>query len=34
MHDHNGSNGVDHSGDLNKVLLIGNPNVGERSSAC
>jgi ferrous iron transport protein B len=29
MHDHNGSNDVDHSGDLNKVLLIGNPNVGK-----
>jgi len=29
MHDHNGSKDVDHSGDLNKVLLIGNPNVGK-----
>ncbi len=29
MHDHNGSNDVDHSGDLNKILLIGNPNVGK-----
>ena len=29
MHHHNGSDTADRHGDLNKVLLIGNPNVGK-----
>jgi ferrous iron transport protein B len=29
MHNHNGSDAADRHGDLNKVLLIGNPNVGK-----
>jgi ferrous iron transport protein B len=29
MHNHDGSDAVDRHGDLNKVLLIGNPNVGK-----
>ncbi len=29
MHNHNGSDVADRHGDLNKVLLIGNPNVGK-----
>ena len=29
MHHHDGSDAADRHGDLNKVLLIGNPNVGK-----